>query len=119
MPANAQAMPARTIERVSAGPAFWEATIPVYTKIPAPMTAPIPRVTRASGPSSLLRVPAPASASSVCRSFRTKSDIDPSQNWMRNRIQIRTRNKQNGLGAQDGGRGGPVGGAVYWRLGLE
>src|SRR5256885_4868427 len=41
------------------------------------MTAPIPRVTRLSGPSSLLSVPEPASASSDPRSLRTKSDMIP------------------------------------------
>src|SRR5258708_7736982 len=43
--------------------------------MPAPMTAPIPRVTRASGPSSRRSVPAPAWASSAWRSFLTKSDM--------------------------------------------
>src|SRR3954463_15952279 len=75
-----------TIERVSAGPACWEATSPLRTKMPAPITAPTPSVTSASGPSSRRSVPAPASASRVARSFLTKSDIEP-PNWIRNCIQ--------------------------------
>src|ERR1700737_5152011 len=45
--------------------------------MPAPMTAPMPRVIRANGPSSRRSVPEPASASSEASSFLTKSDIGP------------------------------------------
>src|SRR5690242_1743383 len=43
-------MPTRIMERGTAGPAYRAATCPVITKIPAPMTAPMPSVTRLRGP---------------------------------------------------------------------
>src|SRR5713226_7623787 len=47
-----------------AGPAYRAAAAPVSTKMPAPMMAPIPSVTRLTGPRALLRLCSPVSAAS-------------------------------------------------------
>src|SRR2546425_8857610 len=60
-------MPTRIIERGTAGPAYSAATCPVITKIPAPMTAPMPSVTRLRGPSARLRACSPAASASARR----------------------------------------------------
>src|SRR6266566_2088009 len=52
-------MPTRIIERGTAGPAYSAATCPVITKMPAPMTAPMPSVMRLSGPSARVRACSP------------------------------------------------------------
>ncbi len=44
-------MPAMTNESTIAGPANWAAAVPVNTKMPAPIIAPIPRVIKFTGPS--------------------------------------------------------------------
>src|SRR5438046_10455501 len=46
--AKIEATPARTNESTTAGPEFTAATVPVSTKIPVPMIAPMPRVVRLS-----------------------------------------------------------------------
>src|SRR6266481_388713 len=51
-------------ESMIAGPAYNEAAEPVSTKIPAPMMAPIPRVTRFIGPSARFRLCSPVSPAS-------------------------------------------------------
>src|SRR5205814_4324448 len=53
------------IERGTAGPAYSAATCPVITKIPAPMTAPMPRVTRLRGPSARTRACSPVASASA------------------------------------------------------
>src|SRR5438128_198659 len=60
-------MPTRIIERGTAGPAYSAATCPVITKIPAPMTAPMPSVTRLRGPSALVRLCSPVASASARR----------------------------------------------------
>src|SRR5579863_6073926 len=47
-----------------AGPAYSEAAEPVSTKMPAPIIAPIPNVTRFTGPSARLRLCSPVSEAS-------------------------------------------------------
>src|SRR5229473_7756894 len=47
-----------------AGPAYSAAAEPVSTKMPAPMTAPIPRVIRFTGPSARFRQCSPVSPAS-------------------------------------------------------
>src|SRR5439155_22157943 len=46
------------------GPAYNDAAEPVSTKMPAPMMAPIPRVTRFTGPSARFRLCSPVSEAS-------------------------------------------------------
>src|SRR3989442_840857 len=58
-------MPTRIIERGTAGPAYSAATCPVITKIPAPMTAPMPSVTRLRGPSARVRACSPVASASA------------------------------------------------------
>src|SRR5256885_3060053 len=58
-------MPTRIIESGTAGPAYSAATCPVITKIPAPMTAPMPRVTRLRGPSAGTRACSPVASASA------------------------------------------------------
>src|SRR6266403_6342891 len=50
-----------------AGPAYRAAADPVSTKIPAPMMAPIPSVTRLIGPNARLRLCSPVSAASLIK----------------------------------------------------
>src|SRR2546425_5233774 len=50
---------------LTAGPAFSAATCPVITKIPAPMTAPMPSVTRLRGPSARVRACSPVASASA------------------------------------------------------
>src|SRR6185437_14163031 len=64
-PANAQPIPAMMKERTIAGPAAVAATGPVRTKIPVPMMAPMPRVTRFTGPSERLSECSPVSEASA------------------------------------------------------
>src|SRR5437660_3351413 len=58
-------MPTTIIESGTAGPAYSAATWPVMTKIPAPMTAPIPSATRFTGPSARTSEWSPAAAASA------------------------------------------------------
>src|SRR5207244_457194 len=58
-------MPASTIERTIAGPACSAAASPVSTKMPVPMIAPMPRVTRLTGPSTRLSEWSPVCAASA------------------------------------------------------
>ena len=51
-----------TIEITSAGPAFIDAAVPVSTKMPVPMIAPMPSAVRFHGPSDRLSTPPSASA---------------------------------------------------------
>src|SRR6266436_6984305 len=55
-----------------AGPAYSDAAEPVSTKIPAPMIAPIPSVTRFTGPRARLRLCSPVSAASF---IKVSSDL--------------------------------------------
>src|SRR5713226_3064883 len=55
-----------------AGPAYSEAADPVSTKMPAPMIAPIPSVTRFTGPRARLRLCSPVSPASF---IRVSSDL--------------------------------------------
>src|SRR5262249_21710192 len=48
--ASAPAVPAKTIDSTIAGPALSAAVVPLRTKIPVPITAPMPSVTRLIGP---------------------------------------------------------------------
>src|SRR5262249_54868836 len=57
-----EAMPAMTNDRATAGPALAAAARPVRTKMPVPMMAPIPSMTRSSAVSERLS-PCPCSAS--------------------------------------------------------
>src|SRR5260221_9480811 len=50
-----------------AGPAYSDAAEPVSTKMPAPMIAPIPRVTRFTGPRARLRLCSPVAEASFIR----------------------------------------------------
>src|SRR3954468_20886469 len=65
-------------ERTIAGPAYCAAALPVRTKIPAPMMAPMPSVVRLSGPRARLSpcVVSEASASSVVTGLRRISRLD-------------------------------------------
>src|SRR5512144_378109 len=58
-------MPTRAIEIGTAGPAYNAAAWPVSTKIPAPMTAPTPSVTRLKGPRVRLRDLSPVASASA------------------------------------------------------
>src|SRR5256885_12443751 len=74
-------MPTRIIESGTAGPAYSAATCPVITKIPAPMTAPMPSVTRLRGPSARTSACSPvasASARSTAMGLVANSDIPQS-----------------------------------------
>src|SRR6476620_5922141 len=54
-------------EYTIAGPAYWAAAVPVSTKMPAPMIAPMPSVVRFSAPRARFKVCVPSSApASVC-----------------------------------------------------
>src|SRR5437660_4625691 len=71
-------MPASTIESTIAGPACCAAASPVSTKMPVPMMAPMPSVTRLRGPSTRLSECSPvaaASAFSCSIDFVAKMDI--------------------------------------------
>src|SRR5215475_9560008 len=57
-------MPARIKLSAIAGPACSAAACPVNTKMPAPITAPTPSVTRLTGPSDRLSVCSPSSLAS-------------------------------------------------------
>src|SRR3989442_4381359 len=58
-------MPASTIESTIAGPACCAAASPVSTKMPVPMIAPMPSVTRLRGPSTRFRECSPVAAASA------------------------------------------------------
>src|SRR2546430_6481213 len=58
-------MPTRIIERGTAGPAYSAATCPVMTKMPAPITAPMPSVTRLRGPSARTSACSPVASASA------------------------------------------------------
>src|ERR1039458_724061 len=69
-------MPARTKLSDTAGPAAVAAAVPVSTKIPAPIMAPMPSVIKFSAPSDRLSVCAPVSLASwfnVDRALMRKS----------------------------------------------
>ena len=70
-----------TIETTSAGPAFWDAAVPVSTKIPVPMIDPMPSAVRFHGPSD--RRSSPRSAS-CCRSWNDffGEDSHVLRSWM-------------------------------------
>src|SRR3954471_8043026 len=51
-------------ESMIAGPAYCAAAAPVRTKMPAPMMAPIPNVTRFTGPKARFRLCSPTSLAS-------------------------------------------------------
>ena len=55
-----------TKERTIAGPAYCAAALPVSTKMPAPMIAPMPSIVRFVAESARLSVPDPVCAASVC-----------------------------------------------------
>src|ERR1035438_1422347 len=59
-------MPASAKERITAGPAFWAAAVPVSTKMPVPMMQPMPSKTKLSGPSARWRLL--SVSASACRS---------------------------------------------------
>src|SRR5436309_3555225 len=59
-------MPASTNESTTAGPAFCAATVPVSTKMPVPMIAPMPSAVRFTAPSTRLRLW--SVSASTCRS---------------------------------------------------
>src|SRR5881397_3763741 len=72
-------MPASTNASTTAGPAFCAATVPVSTKMPVPMMAPIPSMVRLSAPRARLRLW--SVSASVCRSvtlFRRSRFMRPS-----------------------------------------
>ena len=58
-------MPASTIESTIAGPACSAAASPVNTKIPVPMMAPMPSVTRLRGPRTRFSECSPVAAASA------------------------------------------------------
>src|SRR5438045_3525034 len=69
-----QVTPAATYETIKAGPAVLLAASPVATKMPAPITAPTPRLVSVTGPSTRRRRCSPAiSSSRTCRDFLAKS----------------------------------------------
>src|SRR4026207_982139 len=71
-------MPANTKESTTAGPALSAATVPVRTKMPVPMMAPMPSRVRLSGPSTRFRLWSPAAwACSTATDFRLKRFIRP------------------------------------------
>src|SRR5690554_5125184 len=55
-------------ERTSAGPAYWAAAVPVNTKMPVPMIAPMPMEIRLKGPSARASVCSPSANASARRS---------------------------------------------------
>src|SRR5882762_3434044 len=59
-------------ESMIAGPAYSDAAEPVSTKIPAPMIAPMPSVTRFTGPSARFRLCSPVSDASF---IKVSSDL--------------------------------------------
>src|SRR5574337_605616 len=61
-PTNAQATPARMNERMMPGPAYCAAAVPVSTKMPAPMIAPIPIEVMLKAPSVFASCRGPPSA---------------------------------------------------------
>ena len=61
-----------------AGPAVCAAAVPVSTKMPAPMMAPMPSIVRLSAPSARLSVTAsPSAAASACRCAMLLVDHKP------------------------------------------
>ena len=58
-------MPARIIDSTIAGPAYCAAAWPVSTKMPVPMMAPMPSVTRLIGPSTRFSECSPVAAASA------------------------------------------------------
>src|SRR3954470_4973034 len=67
-------MPPRTNDRAIAGPAFEAAAVPVSTKIPAPMIAPMPSIVRSNAVRDRLGPSLSLAAASAWRSaidFRT------------------------------------------------
>src|SRR5438876_455125 len=80
-PAKAQLTPTRIIDRGTAGPEYSAATCPVITKMPAPMTAPMPSVTRLMGPRARVRACSPLASASARRTAMglvVKRDIQQS-----------------------------------------
>src|SRR5205809_1999422 len=96
-------MPANVNDSTTAGPEFWAATVPVRTKIPVPMIAPMPSMVRLSAPRARFKLwSVSASVWSSVTLFRRRRFMRPSM------MSASSCRNDGEMAARVGPRGGPV-----------